>query len=43
MEGATSINIILLVDVEIEGFPPYIYVLILLRKYTQKTIIGNFN
>jgi hypothetical protein len=26
MEGATSISIILLVDVKVESFPPYIYV-----------------
>ena len=34
MEGATSINTILLVDVEVGSSPPYIYVLILLGKDT---------
>jgi hypothetical protein len=39
--GAISISTILLVDVEVKGFPPNIYVLILLEKrHTKKTIIG---
>jgi hypothetical protein len=41
--GTTSISTILLVDVEIGGFPPYIYVPILLGKDTTKTTIGNSN
>ena len=40
--GATSISTILLVDVKVGGFPPYIYVLILLGKDTPKTTIGSF-
>jgi len=27
VEGATSISTILLIDVDVESFPPYIYVL----------------
>jgi hypothetical protein len=34
--GATLISIIVLVDVEVRGFPPYIYVLIFLEKIHQK-------
>jgi len=39
MGGTTSISTILLVDVEVGGSQTYIYVSILLRKDTQKTII----
>jgi hypothetical protein len=37
--GATSISTILLVNVEIGGFPPYIYVPILLGKDTPKLLL----
>jgi hypothetical protein len=41
--GAASISTILIVDMEVQSFPPYIFVPIPLRKDTTKTIIGSFN
>ena len=40
MGGTTSISTILLVDVEVGGSHPYIYLPILLGKDTPKTTIG---
>ena len=41
MGGTTSISTILLVDVEVGGSHPYIYVPILMGKYALKTTIGS--
>ena len=41
MGGTTSISTILLVDLEVGGSHPYIYVSILLGKDTPKTTIGS--
>jgi hypothetical protein len=41
MRSATSISTILLIDVEIGSFPPYIYIPILLGIDTPKTTIEN--
>jgi len=40
VDGATSISIILLVDVDVESFSPYIYVPTLWAKHTKITIKG---
>jgi hypothetical protein len=40
VEGATSINTILLVDVKVESFPPYIYVPIPWAKHTKTIVRG---
>jgi hypothetical protein len=40
VEGATSISTILLVDVEVESFPPYIYVATPWAKHTKTTVRG---
>jgi hypothetical protein len=37
--GAASISTILLIDVEIGSFPPYIYIRILLGIYTPKKLL----
>ena len=39
-DGVTSISIILLVDVDVESFSPYIYVPTLWAKHTKITIKG---
>ena len=38
VEGTTSISIILLADVKVESFPPYIYVPISWAKHTKTTV-----
>jgi hypothetical protein len=40
VDGATSISIILLVDVKVESFSPYKYVPTLWAKHTKTTIRG---
>ena len=40
MEGATSISNILLVDVDVESFSPYIYLLTRWAKHTKTTVWG---
>jgi hypothetical protein len=40
VDGATSISTILLVDVNVESFPPYKYVPIPWAKYTKTTVRG---
>ena len=40
VDGATSISTILLVDVKVESFPPYIYVPISWAKHTKTTVKG---
>ena len=40
VEGATLISTILLVDVDVESFPPYKYVLTPWAKHTKTTIRG---
>jgi hypothetical protein len=40
VEGATSISIILLVNVKVESFPPYKYVPIPWAKHTKTTVRG---
>ena len=41
VEGATSINTILLVDVDVESFSSYIYVPTLWAKHTKTTVRGS--
>jgi hypothetical protein len=40
VDGATSISIILLVDVKVESFPPYKYVPTPWAKHTKTTVRG---
>jgi hypothetical protein len=40
VDGATSISIILLVDVKIESFPSYKYIPTLWAKHTKTTVRG---
>jgi hypothetical protein len=40
VDGATSISIISLVDMEVKNFPPYIYVHIPWEKHTKTTVKG---
>ena len=40
VEGATSINTILLIDIDMESSPPYIYVPIPWAKHTKTTVRG---
>jgi hypothetical protein len=40
VEGVTSTSIVLLIDIEIGSFPPYIYIPIFLGIETSKTTIG---
>jgi hypothetical protein len=40
VDGATSINTISLVDIEVESFPPYIYIPTPWVKHTKTTVRG---